>query len=294
MPDTSRLFAEESAALEADSPPRLLMYYRVGKRITAWRSLVIESLDGGRSWSDPRPLPDGCLGPIKNKPIVLADGTWLAGSSVETDSEWYCQIERSEDHGATWDIAQTIKLEGHPKGIIQPTLWESQPGYVHALMRSRGVGSICRSDSMDGGKTWSAAYTTDLPNNNSGIDVVRLVPSPGDPGYDEGYAPLVLAFNPITEGRTPLVLAVSYDNGETWPNRLTLQDVPGEYSYPSIIPTADGVAVSYTFDRHHIQFVRHSLEHLQGKGDDVFSHLGDHSHYPEWISLHSQANQANP
>ncbi|MAU08315.1 MAG: hypothetical protein CL607_00720 [Anaerolineaceae bacterium] len=305
MPDASRLFAENNTVSETDGPPKLLLFYRVGKKITEWESFVMESVDGGHNWSEPQPLPEGCLGPIKNKPIALSDGTWLAGSSVETETEWYCQIERSEDQGKTWTIAPPLKLEGHPKGIIQPTLWESKPGHVHALMRSRGVGQICRSDSTDSGRTWSKVYLTDLPNNNSGIDVAKLVPSPGDAGYEGNIAPITLIYNPTSydgeiapialiynptseEGlakRTPLVIDTSYDNGKTWPHRLVLEDIPGEYSYPAIIPTADGVAVAYTFDRKHIQFARYSMEHLNGEGDTVFSNLGDHASYPEWVEL---------
>lgn len=249
-----------------NSQPPLLLFYRVGKRVTEWQSYVIESLNGGRSWSEPRGLSAGCLGPIKNKPIALSDGAWLAGSSVETETEWYCQIERSEDRGETWNIAQTLKLRRHPKGIIQPTLWESTPGRVHAMMRSHGVGRICRSDSSDGGQTWGEVYILDLPNNNSGIDVAKLV---NISSHTSEYAPLALAFNPIAdEGwgrRTPLVIATSYDNGLTWPHQITLQDSPGEYSYPAIVPTADGVAITYTFNRHHIQFARLSIKELQSK-----------------------------
>lgn len=285
MPDSARLF--DVTASESDAQPRLLLYYRVSKKIVDWRSFVIESLDGGQTWSEPQPLPEGILGPIKNKPIALSDGTWLAGSSVETADEWYGQIERSEDEGQTW-TAVPLRLPDHPKGIIQPTLWESAPGHVHALFRSRGVGRIVRADSTDGGRTWTTPYLTDLPNNNSGIDVAKLVPAPGDPGYDDGgYAPLVLAYNPVTEGRTPLVLAVSYDNGHTWPDQVTVAEASpekveaaaryegsdrytlayfrryGEYSYPAVIPTAQGVALAFTFDRKHIQYGAYALEDLR-------------------------------
>ena len=218
MPDNARLFAD-TAALETDHSPRLLLYYRVGKKITSWQSYVLESQDGGQTWSDPQPLPDGFLGPIKNKPIALSDGAWIAGSSVETSDEWFCRIERSDDQGRTWTLAADLKLADHPKGIIQPTVWESAAGQVHVLMRSRGVGRIVRADSNDGGRTWGAPYLTDLPNNNSGIDAALLVPTPGDPGDDgTGFAPLALAHNPVTEGRTPLVISVSYDNGLSWPD----------------------------------------------------------------------------
>lgn len=307
LPDSARLFSDgarlpaEGRVEETDDPPRLLLYYRAGKTIRAWRSYVMESADGGRTWSAAQPLPAGILGPIRNKPIVLSDGSWLAGSSVETDDAWYCTVERSEDQGRTWTVAAELRLEGHPKGIIQPTIWEGRPGEVHALMRSRGVGRIVRADSTDGGRTWCAPYLTDLPNNNSGIDVTPLVPAPGDPGHDGGYPPLALAHNPVETGRTPLVISVSYDNGHTWPDRMLVRDVaagahaeqprelalsddgmtrvtlPGEYSYPAIVPTADGVALSYTFDRRHVQFARYSLERLRGSAPaEVAPGVGHH------------------
>lgn len=293
MPDADRIFTDKAGTLETNTPPPLILYYRSGHTIPDWRSHYIISHDGGHTWSEAHDLTDGCLGPIRNKPIALADGTWISGSSVETETEWYCQIERSTDSGQTWQIAATLKLEGHPKGIIQPTVWESKPGHVHALMRSRGVGRICRSDSTDGGRTWSPVYETDLPNNNSGIDATPLVPSPGDPGYDGGYSPLALVYNPTSrEGlqhRSPLVIGVSYDNGKRWEDQLVLEDRPGEYSYPAIVPTADGVAVAYTYDRKQIRVERYSLEHLRGEGDDIFSHIGDHASFPEWIELLMQA-----
>ena len=305
LPDSARLYAE-SKVEETDVPPRLLLYYRVGKKITAWRSFVIESLDGGQTWSEPQALPEDILGPIKNKPITLSDGTWLSGSSVETDDEWYCRIERSEDEGRTWS-GVSLKLPEHPKGIIQPTVWESKPGHVHALMRSRGVGQIVRSDSADGGLTWTMPYLTGLPNNNSGLDVTKLIASPGDPGYDEGYAPLALAYNPVTSGRTPLVISVSYDNGVTWTDQLTIAeaseavineakqqlslsadgltkvDIPGEYSYPAIISTADGIAITYTYDRKHIHFARLSLEHLQGQANTEVAPGVGHHESKDWL-----------
>ena len=270
-----------------DHTPRLLLYYRAGRKITAWQSYVLESQDGGQTWSDPQPLPDGFLGPIKNKPIVLSDGAWFAGSSVETDDEWFCRIERSDDQGRTWTVAADLKLADHPKGIIQPTVWESAIGNVHVFMRSRGVGRIVRADSNDGGRTWGAPYLTDLPNNNSGIDAAVLLPAPSAPGEDgKGFAPLALAYNPVTEGRTPLVISLSYDNGFRWTTPFIVADLasanadlparalsaegqtrvrrPGEFSYPALIATADGVAITYTCERKSIRFARYSLEQLQG------------------------------
>ena len=62
----------------------LLLFYKVGPSARAsWWGMVIRSADAGKTWSQAQRLPDGILGPIKNKPVVLPDGSWLSGSSTE-------------------------------------------------------------------------------------------------------------------------------------------------------------------------------------------------------------------
>jgi predicted neuraminidase len=131
-------------------------------------------------------------------------------------------------------------------GVIQPTVWEYAPGRLKMLMRAtQRVGFVCSACSDDYGRTWSAASRTDIPCPNSGLDAVRLA---------DGR--IVLACNPIPEGRTPLSLLMSEDNGDSWPWRLDLETEPGEYSYPSIIQASDGkIHVVYTYRRMHIQHV---------------------------------------
>ena len=250
------LFAPRSA----DQPSgltrgELLLFYRIGPNPREWWSYVMKSSDGGESWSEPAPLPAGLLGPIKNKPIALADGTWLAPSSVETGTEWFAVIERSGDQGATWTPSDRLIVPGHPRGIIQPTLWESEPGHVHALMRSRGIGRIVRSDSSDGGRTWSEPRITDHPNNNSGIDAVKVHAL----ARDGRKPPIAMVWNPVTQGRTPLVLSLSYDNGESWETLAVLEDEPGEFSYPAVISLPDGIALTYTWKRERIRFHRFAV-----------------------------------
>ena len=92
-------------------------------------------------------------------------------------------------------------------GVIQPSLWEKEPGDWSCLMRSTR-GKIYRSDSKDGGLTWCEAYPIDMANNNSGIDLVKL---------DDGT--LVLVHNPVSGNwtfRTPLSISISEDDGATW------------------------------------------------------------------------------
>lgn len=239
---------------------RLHLWFKTGVSVPVWRTWTQVSDDDGRTWSPARVLVPGDVGgrgPVKNKPIVLSGGDWLAGASVEVPrgekaEDWDIFLDRSDDAGATWRRTPFVardprRIAGH--GMIQPTLWESAPGHVHLLARST-CRRVCRSDSQDGGRTWSPARTVDIPHNNSGIDLVRLA----------GGA-LVLCCNPI-EGtwpdRSPLSLLVSRDDGATWSRLCDLEDEKGaEFSYPAIVADGpDAVAVAWTWKRKRIAFRR--------------------------------------
>lgn len=240
----------------------LHLFFKVGDRISRWETWCAVSRDGGETWSTPKELcpgDRGGRGPVKNKPILLSDGAWLAPASLESARRWDLFVDRSEDGGCTWQASAPVAIDRRAvrgKGAIQPTLWESRPGRVHMLARST-CGRICRSDSTDGGRTWSRLEKTDLPNNNSGIDLVSL--------EGEG-APLVLVYNP-REGnwapRTPLSVAVSLDGGRIFERRLDLETEKGEFSYPSVVAEGDGVAITWTANRRAIGFWRGALEDLQ-------------------------------
>lgn len=237
---------------------KLFLFYKVGKTIPNWKTMVMTSDDGGFTWSEPKELVEGDIGgrgPVRCKPIVLSNGAWLAPASIETWKSWDAFVDMSMDNGETWIKSEFIpidhkKLKG--KGIIQPTLWESEPGKVHMLLRST-EGFIYRSDSNDFGVTWSPAYPTELPNNNSGIDLIKM---------DNGI--LVLVYNPVSGNwaeRTPIVCSISKDNGHTWEQKLILDKnhnpksrEDGEFSYPAIIGKGDNVYISYTWRRKSIAF----------------------------------------
>jgi predicted neuraminidase len=221
----------------------LFLFYKAGPNPMSWSGYFKRSSDGGKTWDKTEQLPAGLLGPIKNKPIQRADGTILAGTSVESHKAWTCWLERSTDDGKTWRRFGPILVPGHPHGIIQPTLLEVEDKKLVALCRSRGLGFICQAESKDGGETWSAAHPTELPNPNSGIDAVRA--ANGD---------LLLAYNHTRTGRSPLNIARSTDAAKTWKTVATLEEQPGEYSYPAIIQASDGrLHVTYTWNRRHIK-----------------------------------------
>jgi predicted neuraminidase len=222
-------------------PGPLLLFYKVGPDPKRWWGMMMTSTDRGKTWSKPRRLPEGILGPIKDKPVQLADGSLLCPSSTE-HAGWRIHLERTSDLGATWTTIGPLNV-GKEFGAIQPTILFHPNNRLQLLCRSR-QSRVTECWSEDGGKTWGAMQGTDLPNPNSGIDAVTL---------KNGWH--LLVYNPVTKGRTPLVLGLSKD-GKTWQTVLTLEDQPGEFSYPAIIQTKDGlVHVTYTWKRKRIKHV---------------------------------------
>jgi predicted neuraminidase len=223
----------------SDGP--LMLFYKVGPSPAQWWGMCMTSADEGRTWSAPRRLPEGILGPIKNKPVGLSSGAIVAGSSSESGG-WSVHFERSSDGGGTWEKSE-VGAGGF--NAIQPTILvhAGAPPRLQALCRTREK-VIAETWSSDGGVHWTALAATALPNPNSGIDAVTLA---------DGR--FLLVYNPVTTGRTPLAVAVSAD-GVRWRDVLTLEEGPGEYSYPAIIQSRDGrVHITYTYHRKQIKHV---------------------------------------
>jgi predicted neuraminidase len=199
------------------------------------------SEDQGRTWSEARRLPAGMLGPIKNKPIQLAGGTILCPSSTEHDG-WRIHIERTDDRGRTWQATPPLN-DGREFEAIQPALLIHPGGKIEAVGRTR-QGVIFQIWSEDEGKTWGRMTSAGLPNPNSGIDAVTLT---------DGRH--LLIYNHAKSGRTPLNAAISSD-GRTWSPAAVLENGPGEYSYPAVIQTSDGlVHITYTWKRTRVKHV---------------------------------------
>jgi predicted neuraminidase len=251
---------------------RLWLYYKFGPSPSTWTAARKYSDDEGKTWSPAEHLPAGLIGPVRAKPLVLPDGTILSGSSTEAYHSWAAWIERSTDNGKTWtrtgpivppvgaaipDAGDETAVSGsqpsnETTGIIQPSVVSL--GGRHLRFYARSTASIARitvADSFDNGVTWSGARPIALPNPNSGIDAVAL---------KDGR--VVLVFNNTTSGRTPLNLAISED-GEHFRIFDTLEDAPGEYSYPAVIQGSSGdLYITYTWDRKSIRFVRVSLARI--------------------------------
>ena len=227
------------------------LYFKIGPSPRAWSGAYLKSTTAGEEWSEPGWLPAGMLGPVRAKPIRLASGEILAGTSLETYRTWSSWMEISSDGGATWSKHGPL-LFGDPErdriGTIQPTLLEIEPGVIRAFFRTpRRLGKIATSISRDGGRTWERIRLTRLDHPSAGIDSLRL---------DDGRS--LLLYNPSTMQRSPLSLAISFDDGETWRDFLVVEELAegerGELSYPAMIQDSNGdLQITYTWNRRRIR-----------------------------------------
>jgi predicted neuraminidase len=224
-----------------------MLFWKVGPDPTGWWGMFCTSGDGGKTWTEPRRLPDGILGPIKNKPVLVPGGGMLCPSSTETGAGhrlWRVHFERSSDLGQTWTkVGPALSPAGTVIGAIQPSILLHPGGRLQAVGRTQ-QGKLFESWSGDGGQSWSELGLMALPNPNSGIDAVSL---------RDGRQ--LLVYNHTSKGRSPLNVAVSRD-GQQWQAALVLESEPGEFSYPAVIQTKDGlVHITYTWKRQRIRHV---------------------------------------
>ena len=235
----------------------LHLFYKVGVSPARWRGAVLTSTDGGETWRDRGELPAPWLGPVKNKPLALANGDLLCPSSREAGG-WRCHFETFSPDLER--LAESAVPDPGDLKAIQPAAYKRGDTF-EALARTKS-GCIGLTRSPDG-RRWSALERTELPNPNSGIDAVNL---------PDGRA--LLVYNPATtpEGRwggarTPIALALSGNDG-AWRDVMTLDDDASEpdggapeFSYPAVI-CDEAIHVVYTWHRRTIKHVRVTADEL--------------------------------
>lgn len=275
QPDGTRYATWNPVLFQAPNGP-LVLFYKAGPSPQRWWGMMMTSADKGKTWGEARRLPDGVLGPIKDKPVALPGGGWLAGSSTEASpADWRVHFEISKDDGRTWSIAGPVD-RGAGFDAIQPTVLFPGHGRIEALCRTQ-QGVIAMTWSSDSGRTWTPLAATELPNPNSGIDAVTLA---------DGRLLLVYNHSAQLPGwsghgyRHPLDVALSRD-GVHWKHVLTIEDTSDSprdslsadelaspppprvrqevnegFAYPAVIQSADGlVHITYTWNRKSIKHV---------------------------------------
>ena len=211
-------------------------------------AFVKRSFDAAHVWAEPEILPAGIIGPSKNKPVVLEDGTMICPSSLQVGppegmykatAVW---IDISRDGGKTWIKRGPLTIPDQPFGVIEPALFFDKEGNLHLFCRDRALrdgridGHIWSAVSKDLGNTWSPLEKTDLPNPDSAFDIV-----------DMGNGNLVLIYNPSQTERFPFTIAISVDGGKNWENKCNLEEKTGEM--PAAILSHDGlIHATYAYE----------------------------------------------
>lgn len=225
---------------------------------------LVTSDDSGRTWSAPSWIREEWGWMTGTNAIRMSNGEVLlpiydedafsSGFYVFSPdmSSWKAY---PEEHGS-W-----IRT---PKGSIQPTVVEVEPGRLIAYMRT-GDGAIHRSESKDFARTWSAPVAEPIGNPNSRVAALKL---------DSGK--LVLAYNPWVEHRSPMRLSLSPDKGRTWENTVDVEAQSGpQFTYPLLTQTRDGfVHMVYSYNRNNIRHVVFNERYLRDS-------VGLLSNYPE-------------
>jgi predicted neuraminidase len=234
-----------------EAPDRTVWLFFVVRPGATWSSSRIMakiSKDSAQTWSDAFVVAWEAGMMVRSRPILLSDGDYLLPIYHETgeDPEFTAAdttslFLRFEAKTKRW--TESNRVHSH-LGNLQPAVVETSPGHLLALCRRAGDykprkdGFVVRTESHDGGRTWSAGAETEFPNPNAAIELIRL---------RNGH--LLFVFNNSFDDRTPLTAAISTDGGKTFPHRRNLAEGNGDFAYPTAIQTSSGlIHVIYTSD----------------------------------------------
>lgn len=256
------------------------------------------SEDDGRTWGPIGTLFDQPGTFVRQPVLVLDNGEWLLPifySRGIPGRKWVgdhdvSAVKISADEGRTW-MEYPVPSS---TGCVHMNVAQLGDGTLLALFRSRWADRIHASRSTDRGRTWSAPVPTELPNNNSSLQFTRLRNGHlalvfNDVSAEQASERRVSLYDEIEDDagdaeprapgegrrafwgapRAPLTLAISTDEGKTWPRKRNIEVGDGycmtnnsekklnrELSYPSIKQTADRrIHVAFTYFRQAIKYV---------------------------------------
>jgi predicted neuraminidase len=232
----------EGNAVVFQAPDGLVWLFYISRYGETWSDSVVKfkiSRDGAKTWSDPEMLLWERGSMVQGLPIVLNDGDYLVPAYHETGgdrevvaADTASYFVRIDPKTHTWTETNRITSQG---GNLQPTVVQLDDNRLVAMCRRAGgygeetTGYIVRSESNDGGRTWSAGVDTEFPNPNAAVAFIKL---------QSGN--LLLVYNDNMHERTPLTAAISTDGGQTFPHRRNIAEGLNAFAYPYAIQTRDG------------------------------------------------------
>lgn len=236
----------------------LLLFYKVGAAPTSWVGFVKQSTDGGKTFGAAKQLPNGVLGPIKNKPFQLNGSTLLCGSGVQR-----ANVAPTDPNPPALLRFEQLTTLGLPAGASVP---QTQAGIstfdpciltlggskLVAFGRTKGLNFLFQVSSNDLGKTWGPVTMMSLPSLNFPCDGASLSNGQKLLVYNH-YVPTTPTPN------HPLTVATSTD-ALNWSAVAILETPAGQpgqdYSAPAVIQRANKqIEIVYAWKKMNIKRV---------------------------------------
>jgi hypothetical protein len=253
-------------------------------RFLDWQCTTMKSIDNGYTWENIGIFPElpnfsFARGMIKKKngdivipyqhyPVSPDENNRLKNNPealINAANISYVEngVLISSDGGQTYTRHNGVKIaingENQPKfAWTEPTLAELTDGTLVMLIRVCYSGFLWRSESKDGGITWSEAEKTDIPNPSNKPKLINM---------PNGRIALIHTPNNFDKGnfllsRTPLSIWISDDDMKTWSYQKVISDFPGGFCYPDGICEDNGRHILFTieYSRFNIIFIDHEVE----------------------------------
>lgn len=226
----------------------ILLFFLVKNSRRDLDCMVRRSADEGASWSGPVLItPEEGYYVMNNARVIqLRSGRILCPtaftSQVWTRSENFLTVVYySDDDGRTWHRGRG-RVSCPKRGAMEPGLLELGDGRVLQIIRTQ-LGQIWHSHSSDGGDTWTdaAPWTMAAPEAPS-----TLARTPDRGEFLLIYNPTVRLGTDHSGPRTPLVAALSTNEGRTWSAPMAVEpDTTAHYAYTSVRFHADRSLMTY-------------------------------------------------
>ena len=239
------------------------MFYLAKRDADQCLPYLVRSADEGRTWGEPV-VCTGLKGyhvvnndrviRLKNGRILIPAALHGAGCEVRNGKKILTRLDpgvlyifASDDDGRSWyTLADGIALpqcNGCTTGVQEPGVIQLEDGRIWCVIRNDS-GRQYESFSSDNGRSWTDPMPSRFTSAVSPMTLRRL---------SDGR--LLVAWNPIPlyngrsahtdgfwhGGRTPMVIAVSEDDGKTFgPYKFVETDENSGFCYIAIHETADG------------------------------------------------------
>ena len=229
-----------NSVVARDPTGKLHLWYIRTKRYWQDGEVVHMTSENGGNRFDSKevmPLPAAWL--IRGRPVIRGNRVHLP---VYHETELVSAVWAQNLLEPNGSMGEPVGSTG---GLIQPVLVAVGDNEFRGFFRNPWTPNrMHQAYSMDRGISWSRPHATNLPNPNSGIDIIAL----------EGDL-FVCVYNDSETKRSPLSVAISRNRGIDWVKVGDLERESNEFSYPTMTMADGRIYLAYTYKRKSIKFL---------------------------------------